>query len=61
MIKQNNKINWEGMKKLKMAKKDAEHNLANFYKFFKKLYDVPSTHKNDPENTCLQNVHLIYT
>ena len=67
-IQQNNKINWEGMKKLKMAKKDPEqldlHDLSNFYEFFKKLYDVPSTHTSDSDNTCsvadcLQNEHLI--
>ncbi|KAL5260786.1 hypothetical protein ACHWQZ_G010815 [Mnemiopsis leidyi] len=67
-IQQNSKINWECMKKLKMAKKDPEqldlHDLSNFYEFFKKLYDVPSTHTNNSENTssvadCLQNEHLI--
>ena len=67
-IQQNNNINWEGMKKLKMAKKDPEqldlHDLSNFYEFFKKLYDVSSTHTNDSENSssvanCLQNEHLI--
>ena len=52
-IQQNNNISWEGMKKVNMAKKDLEqldlHDLSNFYEFFKKLYQVPSTHPNDSE------------
>ena len=51
-----------------MAKKDPKqldlHDLSYFYDIFKKLYDVPSTHPNDSENTrsvanCLKNEHLI--
>ena len=69
-IQQNNKIDWESMKKLKSAKKDPEqldlHDLSNFYEFFKQLYGAVSTatDTNDMDNgcpvaNCLQNEHLL--
>ena len=67
-IEENNRINWDGVKKLKTAKKDPEqldlHDLSNFYEFFKRLYGETSSKHDESNQTsdvrnCLQNTHLL--
>ena len=67
-IESNNRVNWEGLKKLRNAKKESEQmdlqDLSNFYQFFKKLYAEKSLTfednvKNSSLTDCLRNVSHI--
>jgi hypothetical protein len=67
-IEDNNRISWDGVKKLKNAKKDPEqldlHDLSNFYEFFNRLYGETTFQHDEADDTfdiskCLQNAYLL--